>query len=133
LIENRGDHIFAHFSSVAEALGHPKVRMALEKLRALYPPDKVANLVKRDEVCRGPWTGRRLPMAAVLDDLFSGRGRRFEPGVPERVEARRPHQPVVAAETRARARFALGVLWTIAILMEVVARESAGGTGARAA
>ncbi len=60
LIENRPDHLFAHFASVPEALRHPTVARAIAKLRALYPPGKVANLVRRDEVTRSPWMGRRV-------------------------------------------------------------------------
>lgn len=133
LVENRPDHIFARFSSVPEALGHPKVRQALKKLRALYPPAKVANLVRRDEVRRGPWTGRRPALAVVINDLFARRRGRIEPGEPTRVQPKRPRPAVLGSEARARARFALSVLWTVAILMEVVARESASGAEPRAA
>ncbi len=133
LIERHPDHLFARFSSIAEARAHPKVAYALEQLRELYPPGKVANLVRRDEVRRGHWTGDRPPLSVVLDDLFGNRARRqLGHSVPVRREPRRSASPsrvaVMTSEAHSRIRFTLGVLWTIAILHEVIRREHEPGT-----
>lgn len=135
LIRSRPNHLFSRFESVAEARAHPKVAYALEKLRALYPAGKVANLVKRDEVCRGLSNGRRVPMSIILDDLLGSvrRRRRVSRLGQTRSLAPRPPKVPALAETHARVRFSLSVLWTLAILLEMVRRESRSRAGTRAA
>ncbi|HEU5117671.1 MAG TPA: hypothetical protein VFT74_13670, partial [Isosphaeraceae bacterium] len=131
LIESRPDHLFARFGSVAEALRHPTVARAIANLRALYPPGKVANLVRRDEVSRSHWTGRRPSLSVILNDLCVLQEKR--PAISRRT-SRRSVAPIRAPEAvQSQVRFALGVMWTIAILMEVVERESGGRAGSRAA
>lgn len=98
LIETHPDHIFARFTTLSEALEHPRVDYALEKLRALYHPGKVANLVRRDEVRRGPWTGQRPPLSRILNDLFDRRSPTLSRSVPLRAEppqtrSRHPRRP----------------------------------------
>ncbi|WP_422923671.1 hypothetical protein [Singulisphaera sp. PoT] len=70
LIAKRPDHWFASFPTCGQALGHSRVKHAVDRLRATFPPVRVERLLFKGEVCRGPYTGRDVPLASLLDDLL---------------------------------------------------------------
>jgi|GEM_PF-4477125 len=70
LIAKRPDHWFASFPTCGQALGHSRVKGAVERLRATFPPIRVERMLLRGEVCRGPYTGRSAPLSTLLEDLL---------------------------------------------------------------
>lgn len=70
LIARRPDHWFASFPTRGQALDHPRVVHAIERIRATFPPVRVERLLMRGESQRGPYTGRSRSLPKLLDDLF---------------------------------------------------------------
>ena len=69
LVHDRSDHFFAHFSTVSQALGDPRVVEARERLRIKYPPSRVHSLLLRAGAARGSYTGRVESLDAMIEDL----------------------------------------------------------------
>jgi hypothetical protein len=81
LISRQPEHWLASFPTLGQALSHSKVARAVRHLRAMFPPVRVQRLLFRDEVKRGPYTGRTRPGWAVCEDLLGPSPRpRREPG-----------------------------------------------------
>jgi hypothetical protein len=70
LIARRPDHWLASFPTVGQALGHPQVIAALDRLRATYPPTRVQRILLRGEAASGPYRQQRRPLSRVIDDLL---------------------------------------------------------------
>ena len=69
LAARRPDHWFATSATLGQALSHKKVIEALARLRATFPPMRVARLLMKGAVLGGPFLGRPLPLSRVLCDL----------------------------------------------------------------
>src|SRR5215217_8187511 len=69
LVAGRPDHWFTSFSTIGQALGHPRVAGEIERLRVAYPSARILRLLMRGEVQRGPYTGRSRPLPGILNDL----------------------------------------------------------------
>ena len=76
LVARRPDHWFANTPTLGQAMADPRVAASLERLRATFPPVRVRRHLLRDEVLRGPFTGRSTPLAQILEDLSLADGRR---------------------------------------------------------
>ena len=145
LVASHPGHLFSGFASLERALDDGRVLGALGRLRATFPPGRVRWLLRRAEVARGPFDGRKAGLRMMLDDLLSPASPRLRP--------RRRHQlgtaahlapreaaslppgfgdvPVSASTGQSLAGFYLNVLLAIAVLCAIVLQES--GSGNRAA
>jgi hypothetical protein len=70
LIARRPDHWLAQFPTLGQALSHPRVAEAVDRLRKSFPMVRVRWMLLRAEASRGPYTGRSRPIAQVVDDLL---------------------------------------------------------------
>ncbi len=70
LIAQRPDHWLASFPTVGQALGHPRVAAAVDRLRASYPAVRVQRLLLRAEAGRGPFRHPNRSLQRVIDDLL---------------------------------------------------------------
>lgn len=135
LVAGRPHHWLASFPTLGQALAHPRVAGEIRLFRAMYPPVRVRHLLRRSDVLLGPYTGRRVPRARILDDLFGPRTPRqapagdsppsalpFATGSAGTVE--RPDDPEDLSV------FYLTVLLAIAILLATVPAPAAQGTRA---
>lgn len=125
LVSSRRDHYFSRFAYLDEALADRRVVAALARLRESFPPARIRSLVLRSEALRGPYTGRRVPVTVLLEDLL-------DPTRPRRRESIRlepssgPDQIAAIAEATTPApdepilRFYLQVLLGVATLCAVV-------------
>ena len=71
LVAAHPGHLFAGFYHVDEALADRRVVAGLGRLRQSFPPARVRSLLRRADVSRGPFTGRRFPVAIALDELLA--------------------------------------------------------------
>jgi hypothetical protein len=69
LVSERPDHYLGRFATISQALGHPQVVEALERLRIKYPPARVQSLLLRACARRGPYLGRVESLDAMIEDL----------------------------------------------------------------
>jgi hypothetical protein len=69
LISRQPDHWLASFPTLGQALSHSRIARAVRQLRAMFPPIRVQHLLFRDDVRRGPYTGRPRPSWAFREDL----------------------------------------------------------------
>lgn len=88
LVARRPDHLYAAFPTLGRALADGRVSEALERVRRTFPPVRVRHLLLRSDASQGPYTGRREPLGAVLDDILG-------PSIP------RPPRRVKPSRTRA--------------------------------
>ena len=70
LVTDRPDHWLASITTIALAMADPRVASARGRLRSIHPPARIDRHLVRDEVAAGPYTGRRAPLSAILDDLI---------------------------------------------------------------
>ena len=73
------DHPFALYTDTAHALADPRFATLVARLRAHYPTARVRRLLDRSAAARGPYTGRRPLLGAIVDDLLAGTPRRRRP------------------------------------------------------
>jgi hypothetical protein len=69
LVSDRPSHYLGRFATVTQALAHPQVIEARERLRVKYPAAKVRSLLLRACASRGPYLGRVESLEAMLEDL----------------------------------------------------------------
>jgi hypothetical protein len=69
LVSERPDHYLGRFPTVSQALAHPQVIEARERLRVKYPPARVQSLLLRACARRGPYLGRVESLEAMIEDL----------------------------------------------------------------
>jgi hypothetical protein len=147
LVTTRADHLFARFATREQALADPRVAERLRLLRAVYPPTRVERLLDRAAMLRGTYTGRRVSLPVVIEELFGPQGPRRErsasttqkaPGLP--LESRppllkrpgpAPTSPQVTSDRRESAErdealpaFYLAVLLAIAMLLATTLKAS---------
>ncbi|MDB5353066.1 MAG: hypothetical protein JWN86_4313 [Planctomycetota bacterium] len=122
LVASRPDHLFAGFYHLDEAMSDPRVAASLKRLREAFPPARVRWLVRGSAISRGPYTGRKVRIATLLDDLLA----------PPRCDRRLASTPVVpkgslgstSVETSAPIlAFYLEVLLATAMLCALVLNE----------
>jgi hypothetical protein len=70
LIAKRPDHWLTSFATLGQAVNHPRVVQAIERLRSSFPPARVRQLLFRDNVLRGPYQERSIPISLMVDDLL---------------------------------------------------------------
>ena len=70
LVKEHPGHLFDGFYQLDEALADRRVIAGLNRLRLSFPPTRVSYLVRRAEVVRSPYTGRRAPVGSLLDELL---------------------------------------------------------------
>lgn len=76
LVALRPDHPFCGYPEVLSALADPRVDSSLARLRDHYPTARVRRLLDRAAVARGPYTGRKPILGAIVDDLLAATARR---------------------------------------------------------
>lgn len=69
LISERPDHFLGKFTTIGEALGDPRVVASMDRLRARFPPMRVAWLLFGARATRGAYTGRTESLGAMIEDL----------------------------------------------------------------
>jgi hypothetical protein len=127
LVTRQPGHWFASAPTVSQALARDRVAAALAKLRSMFPPVRVRHLLLREEVRRGPYTGRAPSMRQLTEDLIPS---------PEPRRATEPHALPFSAARPAGvgpetdpdgtlAAFYLSVLFALAVLLQGVLNQSA--------
>jgi hypothetical protein len=142
LVTSRSDHLFSRFPNREQALADVRVAERLRLMRAVFPPIRVKRLLERAAVLRGTYTGRRISLAIVLEELLRpDEPRRAQPNEaaakpPARPLENRPPSLMRAAAQAASERreaaerdetlsdFYLAVLLAIAMLLASTLKAS---------
>ncbi len=80
LVNAHPGHLYDGFYHLDEALADRRVMAALKSLRTSFPESRVRSMLQREDVARGPYTGRKSPAVLLLDDMLAA---------PEKAKTRR--------------------------------------------